>query len=74
MKHSGLEALMQVRDIRKIYADPKLIEQYNDLVAAIHVIDWRYEPPPPVHIATLEHLKNVLADLKRQKARGEILS
>jgi hypothetical protein len=73
MKHQGVEALLHPRRIEKIYTSPVLLAEYNALVDQILELDWRYEPPPPLNIATLDHLKNVLAALKLQIAKGEFL-
>jgi hypothetical protein len=73
MKHQGVEALLHPRETRKIYTSPALRAEYNELVDQILELDWRYEPPAPVHVAAIEHLKNDLAALKLQIAKGEFL-
>jgi hypothetical protein len=65
MKHQGVEALLQPREIRKIYTDPALMAQYQELADEIRTLDWRAEIPPPVHYAALDHMREVLAQLKK---------
>lgn len=68
MKHSGTEALMTTRDIRKIYASKELQAEYNELLTEIRALDSGIPVPPPVHVAALKHMRGILDSLKAGRA------
>ena len=59
---------MKPRDIRKIYADPALIAEYNELEFEIRSLDIGRPIPPPVHVAALDEMRGILRQLQACEA------
>ena len=55
---------MNPRDIRKIYTSPSLQAEYNDLLVDIRSLDSGIPVPPPVHVAAIDQMRGILANLK----------
>jgi hypothetical protein len=59
---------MSTIDIRKIYANPELLETYRALELEIRSLDAAIPIPPPVHVAALTEMRGILAALQGQTA------
>ncbi len=62
------------RSIEKIYTSPQRIAKATELLDQIEALDWRRVPEVrPVYVHQLDELREIIADIKLQKAKGEFL-